>query len=128
MVKTITLIRGIFAALLLTVSFATVSYAVAELLVNMARLGKTQEVKEGLAEVANQPFHGSNETKIECAKEGLASMLNFPEKAFKCGPYAVNSLLYARKAPFPGPGVRRSWYGERHKARQAQNSLKSAVQ
>ncbi|MCA9815504.1 MAG: hypothetical protein KC652_10355 [Cyanobacteria bacterium HKST-UBA01] len=67
--------------------------SIAELLLLDARLGKTEELKNLFAQIRGRKFTGSNEQKVEGARVGLSMMLSHPEKSFKCGPYALASLM-----------------------------------
>lgn len=71
--------------------------AISRLLVLEARLGRMSDIKRHLSELKNRPLHGSDETRVRSAKEGLATMTYHPDVAFKCGPYAINSILYGKK-------------------------------
>jgi hypothetical protein len=80
--------------------------AVAELLELKARLGKADEIEKLLAQVGKRHFMGSDEEKVHCAIEGLGRMKRFPEKSFKCGPYAIDSILNIGKTvPAPDPVI-----------------------
>ena len=50
-------------------------------------------LKAYFKELGKRPFFGSDEQRIDGARVGLLEMENKPHCAFKCGPYAVNSLL-----------------------------------
>ena len=67
--------------------------AIANLLILDARLGRTEELKNYLAEIKGRPFSGSDEEKIAGAKEGYNYMLSTPGLAYKCGPFALNTIL-----------------------------------
>ena len=69
--------------------------AIAELVMLEARLGEKQQLTQDLAEVSTRSFTGTPELKIKQAKEGLWCMNTHPEHAYKCGPYALNSVLSA---------------------------------
>jgi YD repeat-containing protein len=71
--------------------------AVSELVQLEARLGRTDELKKNLAELKGKKLHGSSAFRLDNANQGLSFMQRAPEKAFKCGPYAVNSLLQVKK-------------------------------
>lgn len=74
-------------------SKALADRSIAELLLLDARLGKTEELKNLFAQIRGRKFTGSNEQKVEGARVGLSMMLSHPEKSFKCGPYALASLM-----------------------------------
>ena len=67
--------------------------AIADLLILDARVGRREELQKYLAEIEKRPFFGSDERKVRSAREGLWNMINKPECSFKCGPFAVNSIL-----------------------------------
>lgn len=71
---------------------AVADEAIAQLLVLNARLGRMEELKKYFAEIENRSLYGSVEEKVRAAKEGLLTMQYRPERAFKCGPLAVNTL------------------------------------
>ncbi|MCW5824877.1 MAG: hypothetical protein KIT34_18920 [Cyanobacteria bacterium TGS_CYA1] len=58
-----------------------------------ARLGRKDEVEKYLAEVKNRPLIGSVEMLVVAAREGATRMSIAPEESFKCGPYAINTLV-----------------------------------
>lgn len=70
--------------------------AAGELAYMLARLGRTSELAALLDEVKDRVFTGSATEKIDGAKEGLWTMQHRPESAFKCGPYALDSILTAQ--------------------------------
>ena len=76
--------------------------AVSELLQLDARLGRMSEVEKFLAELGSgRPLHGSSGARLEAAKEGLYVMKNSPQTAFRCGPYALNTILTMHQATKP---------------------------
>ncbi|MBW8782578.1 MAG: hypothetical protein JF599_11920 [Verrucomicrobia bacterium] len=77
---------------------AVADRAFAEWAVLSAKLGHFAELTEAFANVQDREFSGSSAEKIKAAKEGVGLMLNRPDIAFKCGPYAINSLLNIGKA------------------------------
>jgi RHS repeat-associated protein len=76
---------------------AVANQAISSLLIIDARVGRKDELKKYLAVVKKRAFFGSAEQKILGAKEGLWSMETAPERSFKCGPYALNSILNISK-------------------------------
>jgi RHS repeat-associated protein len=72
---------------------AVANKAIANLLILDARLGRTEELTSYLDEIKKRPFYGSDEEKIAGAKEGAGYMRTTPGLAYKCGPYALNTLL-----------------------------------
>jgi RHS repeat-associated protein len=75
--------------------------AAAELAYMLARLGRMAELDALLTEVKNRVFIGSANEKIAGAQEGLWTMKNRPQIAFKCGPYALGRIL-ASQDPLKG--------------------------
>ena len=71
--------------------------ALSQFLVLEARLGRKNELESYLSEIKDRPIHGTVETRITGARQGLDCMKNRPEVAFKCGPFALNSLLYGER-------------------------------
>ncbi len=71
--------------------------AISSLLIIDARVGRKDELRKYLALVKERAFFGSAEQKVRGAKEGLWSMENAPGRSFKCGPYALNSILNISK-------------------------------
>jgi RHS repeat-associated protein len=66
--------------------------AVAELLVLNARLGRLEELQKYFGQIGKRSFIGSDEELVKCAHEGQWLMEAHPERAFKCGPYALDSI------------------------------------
>src|SRR5260370_11665327 len=71
--------------------------AFSKLMLLDARLGKTTELSSALAAVKKRSFYGSNDLRIKQASAGLAFQTHHDSLAFKCGPFAVNSLLHVGK-------------------------------
>ena len=71
--------------------------AMSYLLILEARLGRMSELTKNFQELGNRPFHGSSSTRVKNARDGLYAMEHSPGTSFKCGPFAVNSLLYLDK-------------------------------
>lgn len=67
--------------------------AYSELVFLNAKVGRFQEMKALFDEVGDRDFRGSSAQQVRGAQEGYVMMTQHPERAFKCGPYAVNSLL-----------------------------------
>ena len=67
--------------------------AVSRLLLLHGRLGDTAELESLLNDVAGRRMLGTVEARIKAAKDGLSAQKHCPGKSFKCGPYAINSLL-----------------------------------
>lgn len=67
--------------------------AVGELLLLNARLGRVDSIEHYLAEIVDRPIEGAPLANISAAKEGLLRMKLDPGVAFKCGPFALNSIL-----------------------------------
>jgi len=67
--------------------------AMAELVGVNSRVGRADELEKLLAQLKGRHLLGSDEEKVHCAIEALGKMKRFPEKAFRCGPCAVESIL-----------------------------------
>jgi len=79
---------------------AVADRAISELLILQARLGERDDLKKGLDEVAGRRMLGSNAERLGGARSGLRVMERGPKLAYRCGPYALNSLLNLnRKSP-----------------------------
>jgi len=62
-----------------------------------ARLGRLEELKTLLNEVADRSFTGAAGERISQVRESLWLMENRPERAYRCGPLAIGSILTAVK-------------------------------
>lgn len=71
---------------------AVANRALCDLIVLNARLGRTDEVKKYLAIAEKRPLFGSDERKVNGAKVAIWQMEKQPWCAYKCGPYAVNTI------------------------------------
>lgn len=71
--------------------------AISNLLLLDAKLGRMDELKRYLAELGTRAFHGTPAARMKEVRDGLYAMENSPQTSFKCGPYAVNSLLFIGK-------------------------------
>ncbi len=63
-----------------------------------ARLGRQHELRQLIAESKKRSLFGSDEQMVKDASEGLSLMQTEPQSSFKCGPYAVRSLLSNEQA------------------------------
>jgi len=72
---------------------AVANHAVTNLLVIDARLGRTEELEKYFALVKKRPFYGTDEVRLVGAQQGYRNMKSNPGCSFKCGPYAINSIL-----------------------------------
>lgn len=80
--------------------------ALGQLLVLNARLGHMDELKKLFSQIEKRPLHGSVEEKVKEARDGLSEMEHHPGISFKCGPFAINSVLSAlKKTPVHSPAV-----------------------
>ena len=71
--------------------------AVGEFLELNARLGRYDVLEALLPEVEKRGVRGSVTEKITGAREGLWLMKNRPEKAFRCGPMALDRILASKR-------------------------------
>ncbi|MBS2005761.1 MAG: hypothetical protein JST01_01890 [Cyanobacteria bacterium SZAS TMP-1] len=72
---------------------AVANRAYANLVLLDARLGRVEELQKYFEEAKDRAFYGSDEEMVAGAKEGLRCMIAVPGSSFKCGPYALNTLL-----------------------------------
>jgi RHS repeat-associated protein len=77
-------------------------HAAGELAYMYGRLGRMAELAALLDSVEGRVFIGSATEKISGAKQGLWTMRNRPEIAFKCGPYALEQILLHNKSTNAG--------------------------
>lgn len=68
--------------------------AVSELLMLNARVGRMDDLEKYFAQIEKRQILGSNEERVVSAREGLKRMREKPSEAFKCGPFAIDSILY----------------------------------
>lgn len=76
---------------------AVADRSIAELVTLEARLGRLDELQTHLAAIKNRTLLGSIETKVDEARGGLQCMLHRPGTSFKCGPFALNTILNLEK-------------------------------
>ncbi|HSH93313.1 MAG TPA: RHS repeat-associated core domain-containing protein [Roseimicrobium sp.] len=74
-------------------AMAMAGRAYSELVFLNAKVGRFDEMKSRFDEAADRDFKGSSAMQVRGAHEGFAMMTEHPERAFKCGPFAVNSIL-----------------------------------
>jgi RHS repeat-associated protein len=76
--------------------------ALSQLLLVYVRLGRTKEFESLLSQIEKRPVYGSVEHSVKQARDALIVQKQHPEQSFKCGPYAVNSILnIGRTTPAP---------------------------
>ena len=68
--------------------------AISSLILLEAQLGLMDSLEKHLSEISNRTLTGSVEEKVKSGRNGLWAMKHSPETSFKCGPLAVNTLLY----------------------------------
>ena len=76
--------------------------AIGELAYMYAKLGRMAELERLLTSVENRVFSVPASERISGAREGLATMKERPEVAFRCGPLALRQILLSRKATLAG--------------------------
>jgi len=74
--------------------------ALGELVELNARLGRFERLETLFADTKGRVVSGHATEQVSGAREGLWMMRNTPEKAFLCGPLAVDSLLAATRAGY----------------------------
>lgn len=79
---------------------AVADRCVAEILQLNAKVGRMHEIEQILAEVKGRAFQGSMEQKVRATTEALTQMHGHADKSFKCGPYAISSLLALKKGKY----------------------------
>jgi RHS repeat-associated protein len=75
---------------------AVAAVAISKLVLAEARLGRKEELEEHLNEIEKRPIGGSAGARIRDAKVGLSCMKTRPDIAYKCGPCAVDSILFVK--------------------------------
>ena len=68
--------------------------ALANLVHIQSNLGQKAAVETNLKCFDKRHLYGTTELKVYQAKQALACMNKYPETSYKCGPYAVNSILH----------------------------------
>jgi RHS repeat-associated protein len=66
--------------------------AIGEMLQLNAWVGRMGELDRLFADLGDRPILGSATESITAAREGLAGMKDRPERSFKCGPFALQSI------------------------------------
>ncbi len=72
---------------------AIVVRAVAEALKMNCRVGRVDAAKELLAQVGSRPLSGRNASMIDESRKAVVQMETMPKDCFKCGPFALSSIL-----------------------------------
>ncbi len=72
---------------------AIVVRALAEALKMNCRVGRVDDAKALLAELGERPLSGLNATMIDVSRKAVIQMETMPKDCFKCGPFAVSSIL-----------------------------------
>ncbi len=67
--------------------------AFAEWMRMLSRLGRTAELRAGLASVDGRVFRGGTAEMVQVARDSLWVMENKPGVAFRCGPHALQRIL-----------------------------------
>ncbi|HEY1052757.1 MAG TPA: RHS repeat-associated core domain-containing protein [Prosthecobacter sp.] len=70
-----------------------VTRALAEALKMNCRVGRVAEAKALLAELGDRPLSGLNATMIDVSRKAVVQMETMPKDCFKCGPFALSSIL-----------------------------------
>lgn len=71
----------------------------------LARLGRTEELAKVIEGAGTREFHGSAAEKLAQAKGSLSLMRDYPERSFRCGPYAAGRVFTALNPSSPVPPV-----------------------
>ncbi|MEO6788460.1 MAG: hypothetical protein ABI318_20235, partial [Chthoniobacteraceae bacterium] len=81
-----------------------VDRALGELARMQARLGRVPELQALVAEAGERKVAGLGAEAYQGARGGLWNMLHKPEESFKCGPWALDSILTAANPAHPYRG------------------------
>ena len=82
--------------------------AVGELALMYARIGRMGDLSALLDSIKSRVITGSAEPKVSGAAEGLWTMQNRPEIAFRCGPKALDRILAYQDPQKAGSGLVRN--------------------
>jgi len=82
-----------------------INEAGSELGMMYARLGRMPELRSLLNKLQGQPEHGKLTRQIRGATDGLWSMDNKPEVSFRCGPLALDRILFATDRAKAGSSI-----------------------
>jgi YD repeat-containing protein len=80
---------------------AVADESVTQLMLLIGRLGQTKNLESYLSQVDKRPMFGTIESRVQQAKEGLTAQKERPKKSFKCGPFAINTILNIGKPTQP---------------------------
>lgn len=72
---------------------AIVARALAEAVKMLCRVGRVAEAKALLAEFGDRPAFGVNASLLEQSRKAIVQMEKLPDDCFKCGPFALGSIL-----------------------------------
>ena len=75
--------------------------ALAEAVRMNCRVGRAAEAKALLVELGDRPVSGVNGSLLEHARRAIVQMETAPADSFKCGPFALMSILSHQKAHTP---------------------------
>ncbi len=67
--------------------------ALAEALKMNCRVGRVEEAKALLAQLGDRKLSGLNATMVEESRKAIGQMETMPAECFKCGPFALSSIL-----------------------------------
>lgn len=71
--------------------------AISQMMRLEARIGRKEELEKQFAELGTRPFRGASASRMYGVKGGLYEMQHSPSTAYKCGPLAIDSILFAKK-------------------------------
>lgn len=72
---------------------AVADRAYSELVFLSAKVGRFDQMQALFDEAGDRDFRGSAALQVRGAHEGHVMMAQHPDRAFKCGPFAINSIL-----------------------------------
>lgn len=77
---------------------ALVTRALAEAVKMYCRVGRVAEAKALLAEFGDRACDGLNASMLDQSRKAIGQMETMPDDCFKCGPFALSSILHHQRA------------------------------
>ncbi len=75
--------------------------ALAEAVKMDCRIGRVADAKALLAELGDRPTAGRNASMLDLARKAIGQMETAPAECFKCGPFALSTILHHQRAESP---------------------------
>lgn len=82
-------------------AYALADTAAGQYLIWSSRLGKYDQVAEGIKELTGRVLLGSTAERVAGARMGLTIMSGDPQMTFKCGPSALSNIYFAKTGKHP---------------------------